>query len=88
MHPHSLLRRLPVVVGSLALSSCAGPLAPLVIDGVPVQRVTTEYKGRPFTKLAVVRLDEATDGEVKASLDCYLPPSAGEGGYGRFENAL
>jgi hypothetical protein len=49
MHPHSALRCLPVVVGSLALSSCAGPLAPVVIDGVAVQRLTMEYKGRPYS---------------------------------------
>ena len=49
MHPHSALLCLPVVAGSLALTSCAGPLAPLVIDGVAVQRLTMEYKGRPYS---------------------------------------
>lgn len=49
MYAHSALRRLPAVLGLLALSSCAGPLAPVVINGVQVPRLTLEYKGRPYS---------------------------------------
>lgn len=43
------LHRLPLGLGSLVLASCVGTPGPVIIDGVPTPRATTEYVGRPYS---------------------------------------
>jgi UDP-2,3-diacylglucosamine pyrophosphatase LpxH len=48
----------------------------------------TEYRGRPFVKRTVVKLEEYDTGDIQPAIEEYLPPVDGEDGTGRFENAF
>lgn len=48
----------------------------------------TEYRDTPFVKRTVVKLEEYSTGELQLAVEEYLPPSDGEPGNGRFENAF
>ena len=49
MRSRSVLHRLPIGLGALALASCAGSAAPVIIDGVPTARTTMEFAGNPYS---------------------------------------
>lgn len=49
MRSYPALTRYSLLVGSLAVAACAGPAGPVIIDGVPTPRTTTEYVGRPYS---------------------------------------
>jgi len=48
----------------------------------------TEYRGTPFVKRTVVRVEEYETGDLRLGIDEYRPPADDEAGNGRFINAF
>lgn len=49
MRSCSALLCLPIGLGGLALTSCAGTAGPVILDGVPTPRTTMEFVGNPYS---------------------------------------